>query len=62
MKNKIPKLIMFTCDESIWITYFTTRLWTKYLKDLKILVLGYNNLVNNYESNVEFVSLGKKEI
>lgn len=60
MKNKIPKLIMFTCDESVWVTYFTTRLWTKYLKDLKILVLGYNNLVNNYESNVKFVSLGKK--
>lgn len=60
MKNKIPNLIMITCDEAVWVTYFTTRLWTKYLKEVKIFVLGYNNLVDNYESNVTFVSLGKK--
>ena len=60
MKNKIPNLIMITCDEVVWVTYFTTRLWTKYLKEVKIFVLGYNNLVDNYESNVTFVSLGKK--
>ena len=60
MKNKIPNIYIITCDETIWVTYFTTRLVNKYLKNVNIYILGYNNLVNDYEENVTFVSLGNK--
>lgn len=60
MKNKIPDIYIITCDETVWITYFTTRLINKYLKNINIYILGYNDLVKNYESNVTFISLGIK--
>ena len=60
MKNEIPNIYIITCDETVWVTYFTTRLINKYLKNNNIYILGYNNLVKNYEENVSFISLGSK--
>ena len=53
---------MITCDESVWITYYTTKLINKNLTNIKIYLLGYSIPNIEYDKNVTFISLKPKRI
>jgi len=60
MEKKIPNIYLITCDESVWITYYTTKLINKYLPNINIYLLGYSVPKIDYDKNVTFISLKSK--
>lgn len=58
----IPNIYLITCDESVWITYYTTKLINKYLPNIKIYLLGYSIPNIDYDENVTFISLKPKRV
>lgn len=58
----IPNIYLITCDESVWITYYTTKLINKYLPNIKIYLLGYSIPNIEYDKNVTFIRLKPKRI
>ena len=57
----LPNIYLITCDESSWITYYTTKLINKYLPNINIYLLGYKKPNIDYDNNITFISLKPKK-